>query len=132
LALAAGCTTYKMKFGHRGHNQPCSDKTVDFPKCYLTSQNHGFAVDKSKLPQDWLEYFENANDHSNEGIIHKEKPFFSVQFHPEACAGPDDTEFLFDKFAALVRGESVPAPPQKPTVYKPAKVLVLGKFYNCS
>ena len=96
MSLAAGARTYKLKFGHRGHNQPCIDKTTD--KCYITSQNHGYAVDKSTLPKDWEVYFTNLNDDSVEGIIHKSKPFFSVQFHPEASPGPTDTEWLFERF----------------------------------
>ncbi|HET7673432.1 MAG TPA: carbamoyl phosphate synthase small subunit, partial [Candidatus Saccharimonadales bacterium] len=91
-----GAKTYKLKFGHRGHNQPCMDMTTG--KCYITSQNHGYAVDKSTLPKDWEVYFSNLNDGSVEGIIHKSKPFFSVQFHPEAAPGPTDTEWLFEKF----------------------------------
>lgn len=96
MSLAAGAKTYKLKFGHRGHNQPCMDMTTG--KCYITSQNHGYAVDKSTLPKDWEVYFSNLNDGSVEGIIHKSKPFFSVQFHPEAAPGPTDTEWLFEKF----------------------------------
>jgi carbamoyl-phosphate synthase small subunit len=96
MSLAAGATTYKLKFGHRGHNQPCMDMSSG--KCYITSQNHGYAVDKGTLPKDWNVYFTNLNDGSVEGIIHKSKPFFSVQFHPEAAPGPTDTEFLFEKF----------------------------------
>jgi carbamoyl-phosphate synthase small subunit len=90
----------KLKFGHRGHNQPCIDKTTN--QCYITSQNHGYAVDKASLPKDWKIYFTNLNDDSVEGIIHKSKPFFSVQFHPEACPGPTDTSWLFDKFVELM------------------------------
>ncbi len=94
LALAAGGDTYKLKFGHRGQNHPCIlDGTK---KCYLTTQNHGFAV--SKVPQGFRSWFTNANDETNEGIIHKKLPFMSVQFHPEANPGPKDTEWIFDKF----------------------------------
>lgn len=100
MSLAAGAKTYKLKFGHRGHNQPCIDKTSG--QCYITSQNHGYAVDSKTLPKDWKVYFTNLNDDSVEGIIHQSKPFFSVQFHPEACPGPTDTEFLFDKFRSLL------------------------------
>ena len=74
-----------MKFGNRGMNQPCIDMRT--ARCYITPQNHGFAVDESSLPSDWKPLFTNANDYSNEGIVHKTKPFFSVQFHPEACGG---------------------------------------------
>lgn len=89
LALAAGAKTYKMKFGNRGMNQPCIDMRT--ARCYITPQNHGFAVDESSLPPDWKPLFTNANDYSNEGIVHKTKPFFSVQFHPEACGGACQT-----------------------------------------
>lgn len=100
IALATGANTFKMKYGHRSHNQPCID--VETGKCYITSQNHGFAVDKNSLSKDWEEWFKNANDGTNEGIKHKTKPFFAVQFHPEAMSGPDDTEYLFDKFIDLL------------------------------
>ncbi len=100
MSLAAGAKTYKLKFGHRGHNQPCRDELTG--KCYITSQNHGYAVDKSTMPKNWQIYFSNLNDGSVEGIAHKNKPFFSVQFHPEACPGPTDTEWLFDKFTELL------------------------------
>ncbi|HEX5798406.1 MAG TPA: glutamine-hydrolyzing carbamoyl-phosphate synthase small subunit [Candidatus Saccharimonadales bacterium] len=96
MSLAAGAKTYKLKFGHRGHNQPCRNMRTG--KCYITSQNHGYAVKAKTLPKDWEVYFYNLNDGSVEGIIHRDKPFFSVQFHPEACPGPTDTSFLFDKF----------------------------------
>jgi carbamoyl-phosphate synthase small subunit len=101
MSLAAGAKTYKLKFGHRGHNQPCRDELTG--KCYITSQNHGYAVDKSTIPKDWKAYFTNLNDGSVEGIIHKTKPFFSVQFHPEAAPGPTDTEWLFDKFVESLK-----------------------------
>ncbi|MEK6967541.1 MAG: glutamine-hydrolyzing carbamoyl-phosphate synthase small subunit [Nanoarchaeota archaeon] len=96
LALAAGADTYKLKFGHRSQNQPCIE--VGTKRCYITSQNHGFAVNPKKLPGTWKQWFVNANDGTNEGIKHKSKPFYSVQFHPEACPGPTDTNWLFDKF----------------------------------
>lgn len=96
LALAAGATTSKMKYGNRGHNIPCTDALSG--RCYITSQNHGFQVDTSSLPSGWKELFKNANDGSNEGIFCEDKPFFSVQFHPESTPGPRDTEFLFDVF----------------------------------
>jgi carbamoyl-phosphate synthase small subunit len=96
LGLAAGAKTYKLKYGHRGHNQPCIE--LGTKRCYITSQNHGYAVDAETLPQDWREWFINNNDQTNEGIRHISKPFFGAQFHPEASPGPDDTEFLFDLF----------------------------------
>ena len=96
LALAAGANTYKLKFGHRAQNQPTIE--VGTKRCYITTQNHGFAVDDKKLPDGFKKWFTNANDGSNEGIIHSKLPFMSVQFHPESFPGPTDTEFLFDKF----------------------------------
>lgn len=96
LAQAAGAKTTKMKFGNRGHNIPCTSMVTG--KCHITSQNHGFAVDAQTLPEEWKELFVNANDGSNEGIMHVSKPYFSVQFHPESTPGPRDTEFLFDVF----------------------------------
>lgn len=96
VALAAGATTSKMKYGNRGHNIPCTDALSG--RCYITSQNHGFQVDTPTLPSGWKELFRNANDGSNEGIYCEDKPFFSVQFHPESTPGPRDTEFLFDVF----------------------------------
>lgn len=100
MSLAVGASTYKLKFGHRGHNQPCMDKTNK--KCYITSQNHGYAVDGKTLPKDWKVLFRNLNDDSVEGIYHTSKPFFSVQFHPEASPGPTDSEYLFDKFVSML------------------------------
>lgn len=96
LARAAGAETYKLKYGHRSHNQPVLLTGTN--KCYITSQNHGFAVATETLPNDWEPLFTNVNDETNEGIRHKTKPFFSTQFHPEASSGPVDTEFLFDEF----------------------------------
>ena len=92
-----------MKYGNRGANQPCIDTRTG--RCYITAQNHGFAVDPASIPQGWEQFFVNANDATNEGIIHKTRPFFSVQFHPEACAGPTDTDFLFEMFLRRVHGE---------------------------
>lgn len=100
LAKAAGASTYKLKYGHRSHNQPV--RRVGTNTCFVTSQNHGFAVDQNTLPEDWEPLFVNMNDGTNEGIRHKTKPFFSAQFHPEASSGPKDTEFLFDEFIALL------------------------------
>ncbi|MBV8694151.1 MAG: glutamine-hydrolyzing carbamoyl-phosphate synthase small subunit [Ktedonobacteraceae bacterium] len=100
LALAAGGDTYKLKFGHRSQNQPCLLQGTK--RCYITTQNHGFAV--GTLPQDFLPWFINANDGSNEGMLHRHSPFFSVQFHPEAAPGPLDTEWIFDYFLQKIRG----------------------------
>jgi carbamoyl-phosphate synthase large subunit/carbamoyl-phosphate synthase small subunit len=96
MALAAGAKTYKLKYGHRSHNQPV--QIYRTTQCFVTSQNHGYAVDTATLPDDWEPLFVNMNDQTNEGICHKTKPFFSAQFHPEASSGPTDTEFLFDRF----------------------------------
>jgi carbamoyl-phosphate synthase small subunit len=96
LALAAGGETYKLKFGHRSQNQPCLE--VGTKRCCITSQNHGYAVDVRTLPEGWEPWFINANDGTNEGIRHRSRPFMSVQFHPEASPGPEDTSFLFDEF----------------------------------
>lgn len=101
LSKAAGATIYKLKYGHRGHNQPV--RMVGTEKCFVTSQNHGYAVDARTLDKDWEELFVNMNDASNEGIRHKENPWFSSQFHPEACSGPVDTEFMFDKFVETLK-----------------------------
>jgi carbamoyl-phosphate synthase small subunit len=100
LARAAGAATYKLKYGHRSHNQPVQQ--VGTTRCFITSQNHGYAVDDKTLPADWEPLFVNMNDGSNEGIRHRSKPWFSAQFHPEACSGPTDTEFLFDDYAKLL------------------------------
>lgn len=96
LALAVGAKTYKLPFGHRSHNQPCMD--LKSQRCFLTSQNHSYAVDETTLPHDWQVSFRNLNDQSVEGIEHKTLPFFAVQFHPEAAPGPMDTQWLFQKF----------------------------------
>lgn len=96
LAKAGGASIYKLKYGHRSHNQPV--RMVGTNNCYITSQNHGYAVDAKTLGKEWEEFFVNMNDGSNEGIRHKTNPWFSSQFHPEACSGPVDTEFMFDKF----------------------------------
>jgi carbamoyl-phosphate synthase small subunit len=101
LALAAGGRTYKLKFGHRSQNQPCLEEGT--LRCYITSQNHGYAVDTASLPRGWAPWFRNANDGTNEGIRHKRLPIFGVQFHPEACPGPTDTDFLFDTFLEAAR-----------------------------
>lgn len=101
LAKAGGASIYKLKYGHRSHNQPVME--VGTTRCYITSQNHGYAVDAKTLGSDWKELFVNMNDGSNEGICHKENPWFTSQFHPEACSGPVDTEFMFDRFVEKLK-----------------------------
>lgn len=101
LALAAGANTYKLKYGHRSQNQPCID--LETGRCYITSQNHGYAVDAKSLGKDWKPWFVNANDNTNEGMRHKRLPFMSCQFHPEAYPGPVDTNFIFDRFLRMVK-----------------------------
>jgi carbamoyl-phosphate synthase small subunit len=96
MALAAGAKTYKLPYGHRGHNQPCME--IESQRCYITSQNHGYAIEEASLPKNWSAWFRNLNDKSIEGIKHNTKPFFSVQFHPEASPGPTDTAWLFERF----------------------------------
>ncbi len=139
LARAAGADTVKMKYGNRGHNQPCIH--LDTDHCYMTSQNHGYAVEPTTLPPGWTPLFTNANDGTNEGLVHDELPVFSVQFHPEHNAGPEDLEGLFDCFLDVVRSaknSSVPVReiitkklrtkaelPKDPEI-RPNKVLVLG------
>ena len=116
LARAAGADTLKMKFGNRGHNIPCTNLLSG--RCYITSQNHGYAVDSETLPDGWEELFVNANDGSNEGIRHTNRPFFSVQFHPEHAPGPQDTEFLFDVFIdAIKRCMQDPAALSQPVIF---------------
>ena len=100
MALAAGAKTFKLPYGHRSHNQPV--RRVGTDRCYITSQNHGYAVDPATLPEGWEPFFVNLNDGTNEGIRHIAKPFFATQFHPEASGGPVDTEFLFDDFLSLL------------------------------
>ncbi len=100
LSKAAGAKIYKLKYGHRSHNQPV--RKVGTNQCFITSQNHGFAVDNDTLPKDWKPLFVNMNDGTNEGIQHVSKPWFSAQFHPEASSGPKDTEFIFDDFIKLL------------------------------
>ncbi|EGC36956.1 aspartate carbamoyltransferase [Dictyostelium purpureum] len=130
LGLAAGAKTHKMAFGNRGLNQPCVDQISG--RCHITSQNHGFVIDTGSLPagSGWKTYFINANDASNEGIYHESKPWFSVQFHPEAMAGPTDTEYLFDNFVNYVCGEPFTSPMNKSKVIETPKninkVLILG------
>lgn len=100
MGLAVGGDTYKIAYGHRSQNQPCIENKSK--RCYITSQNHGYAVDKRSLPKGWLVSWINANDNTVEGIRHEKLPFFAVQFHPEACPGPTDTEFLFDDFIKIL------------------------------
>lgn len=104
LARAAGANIFKLPYGHRSVNQPVQDLLTR--RCYVTSQNHGYAVDEESLPEAWEPWFVNINDGTNEGIRHRTKPFFSVQFHPEARPGPEDTGFLFDEFLRAVGAES--------------------------
>lgn len=111
MALAAGADTYKLKYGHRSHNQPVIQKGTN--RSYITSQNHGFAINNNTLPGEWKPLYLNLNDNTNEGMFHKSKPFFSTQFHPEASGGPTDTAFLFDEFInriKIAKGEEVNEP----------------------
>ncbi|KAJ8377767.1 hypothetical protein AAFF_G00253830 [Aldrovandia affinis] len=141
LSLVIGAKTYKMKYGNRGHNQPCIHKGTE--RCFITSQNHGFAVDPLTLPTGWDVLFTNANDQTSEGIVHDTKPLFSVQFHPEHMAGPTDLVSLFDVFLDTVQdfkhgkgGQSVkqrvtenltyPGTPKPEELVRPRKVLILG------
>ena len=96
VALASGAKTYKLKYGHRSHNQPVLHAGTN--KAYMSSQNHGYAVDNASIQDEWKVYFVNLNDGSNEGILHSNKPIFTTQFHPEASSGPTDTAFLFGDF----------------------------------
>ena len=100
MGLAIGAKTYKLRFGHRSQNQPCMREDSD--RCFLTSQNHGYAIDEETLPADWKVTYRNLNDASVQGIAHRTLPYFSVQFHPEAAPGPTDTAFLFNDFYAML------------------------------
>eukprot|EP01052_Picozoa_sp_SAG31_P001488 SAG31_NODE_50_length_30520_cov_89.906712_9_plen_215_part_00 len=100
LGLAAGASTYKLPFGNRGQNQPVLNMLTG--QCFITPQNHGYALNAHELPEGWAPLFTNRNDDSNEGIMHTEKPWFTAQFHPEAWGGPTDTEFLFDAFLDMM------------------------------
>lgn len=131
LAKAGGASIFKLKYGHRSHNQPV--RMVGTNRCFITSQNHGYAVDNDTLGNDWEPLFINMNDGTNEGIRHKTKPFFSAQFHPEACSGPTDTEFMFDLFVDTLNTgklsiETNPHVAPKETAHpgKINKILVLG------
>jgi carbamoyl-phosphate synthase small subunit len=101
MALAAGADTYKLPYGHRGQNQPCVE--AGSKRCFITSQNHGYAVRAETLPKGWEVWFTNGNDGTVEGIRHVSLPFRAVQFHPEGCPGPRDTEYLIDEFLSLAR-----------------------------
>jgi carbamoyl-phosphate synthase small subunit len=101
VALAGGAKTYKLKYGHRSHNQPVFYQAKR--KAYITSQNHGYAVQESTLNKEWEPTFRNLNDDTNEGIRHLFKPIFTTQFHPEASGGPTDTEFLFNDFLEMIK-----------------------------
>lgn len=139
LATAIGAETFKMKYGNRGHNLPCLHHDTD--RCFMTSQNHGFAVVESTIPNDWDVLFTNCNDLTNEGIIHQEKPYFSVQFHPEHAAGPEDLEILFDVFLQAVNDNKMNKsfvlkhcltekiqyhPINEIQLERPKKILILG------
>jgi carbamoyl-phosphate synthase small subunit len=100
MGLAAGAKTYKLKYGHRAQNQPCIN--TETGNCYMTSQNHGFAIERKTLPKEWKVWFEQVNDKTVEGIKHSKLPFMAVQFHPEACPGPVDTENLFDQYINIL------------------------------
>ncbi|KAI9676188.1 MAG: Multifunctional pyrimidine synthesis protein CAD [Caeruleum heppii] len=128
LALAAGARTIKLKYGNRAHNIPALDLTTG--KCHITSQNHGYAVDASTLNSDWKEYFVNLNDSSNEGMIHKSRPIFSTQFHPEAKGGPLDSSFLFDAYMDSVekyKRSQAAFQPQRDSRPSPLLVDILAK-----
>lgn len=103
MALASGADTFKLRYGHRSHNQPVIQHGTK--KCFITSQNHGYATNPQTLSADWEPLFTNINDNTNEGIKHKTKPFFSTQFHPEASSGPTDTDFLFADFIKLIENQ---------------------------
>ncbi|KAH8052656.1 carbamoyl-phosphate synthase [Aureococcus anophagefferens] len=139
--LAAGAKTTKLRFGNRGQNQPVLD-ALHPGACMVTSQNHGFAVDDTDLPEGWRTLYTNANDGSNEGLVHASKPYFTAQFHPEANGGPTDAYYLFDVFvdacsrhkAGRVPGGAAPAEAlvwpkmasSAPQPEFPKKVLLLG------
>lgn len=127
VGAAAGCTTRKLKFGNRGHNQPVIDSRTN--KAFITSQNHGYAIEADRL-QDWEPLFTNCNDQTNEGIMHQSRPYFTAQFHPEAKGGPEDTRFLFDTFMDMVKtghkGRIVSGPSAMSNRPNVSKVLVLG------
>ncbi|XP_035605592.1 carbamoyl-phosphate synthase [ammonia], mitochondrial [Oncorhynchus keta] len=130
-ALAAGAQSYKLPMGNRGQNQPVLN--VMTGQAFITAQNHGYGIDSTSLPPGWSPLFVNANDGTNEGIMHDTKPVFTAQFHPEAKGGPTDTEFLFDVFISLIKNGKeaniVSVMPKKPAIpprTQVSKVLVLG------
>ncbi|CAL8320872.1 unnamed protein product [Merluccius merluccius] len=130
-ALAAGAQSYKLPMGNRGQNQPVLNLMTG--QAFITAQNHGYGIDSESLPPGWSPLFVNANDGTNEGIMHNSKPVFTAQFHPEAKGGPTDTEFLFDTFISLIKkgkdANIVSVMPKKPIIpprTKVSKVLVLG------
>ncbi|XP_071808094.1 multifunctional protein CAD-like [Asterias amurensis] len=125
ISLALGTGSFKMKYGNRGHNQPCIHSGSG--RCYITTQNHGFAIDPTKLPSDWSILFTNANDLTNEGIVHNTKPLFAVQFHPENMAGPRDLEFLFDVFVDTVRDRKMGLDSNKMSVRERIRSLMMFK-----
>ncbi|EAL91917.1 carbamoyl-phosphate synthase (glutamine-hydrolyzing) CPA1 [Aspergillus fumigatus Af293] len=128
LALAAGARTIKLKYGNRAHNIPALDLSTG--RCHITSQNHGYAVDASTLPSDWKPYFVNLNDSSNEGMIHKSRPIFSTQFHPEAKGGPLDSSYLFDIYIDSVKkykASQAAFYPQRDSLPSPLLVDLLAK-----
>ena len=106
LAIAAGASTSKMKFGHRSQNQPCLEVNTNNPRFLLTSQNHGYQIEEKSLPANWAVWFSNVNDGSVEAIKHRTKPFSGVQFHPESSPGPQDAEWIFDEFAIEVKANA--------------------------
>ena len=128
LALATGASTIKLKYGNRAHNIPALDLSTG--RCHITSQNHGYAVDASTLPSDWKPYFVNLNDQSNEGMIHKSRPIFSTQFHPEAKGGPLDSSYLFDIYLDSVlkyKNNQAGLYPQRDSRPSPLLVDLLAK-----
>ncbi|PGH06149.1 carbamoyl-phosphate synthase arginine-specific small chain [Blastomyces parvus] len=128
IALAAGARTIKLKYGNRAHNIPALDLTTG--RCHITSQNHGYAVDATTLPSDWKPYFINLNDSSNEGLIHKTRPIFSTQFHPEAKGGPLDSSYLFDIYLESVhkyKATQAVFQPQRDSRPSPLLADLLGK-----
>ncbi|XP_031562224.1 carbamoyl-phosphate synthase [ammonia], mitochondrial-like, partial [Actinia tenebrosa] len=122
VGLAAGASTFRLSLGHRGHNQPVINNLNG--EAFITSQNHGYAVDDTTLPSDWKTLFYNPNDLSNEGIVHRKKPIFTAQFHPEHCGGPTDTEYLFDAFMKMVKDEKSSIE----VLHRPVHVLEKKKF----